>query len=341
MADILFDPIPVADTTVFARALAAAEPGGLARFLPNRNVNAISSQVARVSRVTRAAQVRAFDAETPIGRRPLSVARSSVDLVPIGEKLPLGERQILMEYLQNQNSDAALDQVRAEVYNDVANTVGAVTNKVEQLRGEFLFSGAISLDENGFIQEADFGLDPSHDLGPGDLSDGAWDAGGDWVTDLTAWVQLVAADSGSQVEAVVVSTAVRNALVRNVREAYAGANALTGALFQEIWSDSGLPELVVYDGQVGGVRNTPANKIALVTAEVGETQWGLTAEGLELIGSNAVDTAVTAPPALVTSVWRRPDPVGIWTKTNATALPVAGDINGLLVAEVLAGGGAS
>lgn len=336
MSEILFDAVNPADLTRFARELAAAEPGGLSAFLPNRQVTGTESRTTRVSRTTTAARVRSFDAETPIGRRPVGVAQSKVGLAPVGQKLPLRESEIIALAL---TAGADLSEVVQAIYDDTQNNVASIVNLVEQWRGQFLFTGAVSIADNGFIQEADYGLAADHNLSVGDLT-APWDGGGDAIADELEWIEQVTADAGEAPVALIGSSLVRRHLLSN--PAYAGATGLdldrvTPATFNALRAEWGLPPFVTYDGAVGGVRNTPATKVALVTASVGETQWGVTAEELELLGSNAVEAASVQQPRIVASSWKSTDPVAIWQKANATVLPVAGDINGLLVAEVLAG----
>lgn len=335
MSDILLDVHPQ-ELTVFARELAAAEPGGLEPFLPNRQIQGITSEQTKVSRVTTAAKARAFDAETPIGERPAAITLESLPLVPIGEKLPQKSTEILRQWLL-QKSNSPLAPIVDTIYDDIANVVAGITNRVEQLRGEFLFSGVINLNENGFVREYDFGLDPSHNIGLSDIT--PWDQGGNAIEDLSAWVTQVQDDSGENVAGIILSKRIWNVLLASagVPLVPGGPTVITPAGLRELFGSYDLPVPTVYDGKVGGVRNTPDTKVALVTASVGETQWGVTAEELELLGTNAVDSVTAYQPRIVASAWKSPDPVTVWSKANSTVLPVAGDINGLLVAEVLAG----
>lgn len=336
MSEILFEALPVADATRFAAELAARETGGLAQFLPNRPIDGFRTRVTRVSRTTQAAKFRSFDAETPIGKRPVAATVTDMQLAPISQKLPLREQEILQKALKDGSLDAA--PVVDALYDDTENNVGALLNRAEQLRGEFLFSGALSIEENGFIQEADFGLPADHDLSVSDL-DAAWDAtGATPLTDELEWVDKVREDSGEEPIATIGSARIRRALMHNAEYATAlGAEVgfITVAQFNQVRADMGLPPFVVYDGKVGGVRVTPDDKIAIVTATVGETQWGDTVEALELIGSKAVESARVVGPKICASAWKTTDPVNLWSKASATMLTVAGDINGLFVAEVL------
>lgn len=333
MAEILYEAVKAADQTRYARELAAAEPGVLARFLPNRQIDGTTSRATSVSRTTTAAKARAFDAETPIGKRPAAVTQTTVGLLPVGQKLPQTETQIIAQALAEGGD---LGEVVSVLYDDTSNNVGAITNRAEQLRGQFLFTGVVSVNENGVIQEADFGLPADHNLTVGDL-DAPWDGGGDAIEDELEWVQQVRLASGSDPVATIGSTRIMRALLKNAGYAGVDAARVTPAGFNALRAEWGLPPFVVYDGAVGGVRNTADDKVAIVTSTVGETQWGVTAEELSLIGARSVESATRHQPRITAATWLGNDPVTLWTKANATVLPVAGDINGLFVAQVLAG----
>lgn len=339
MSEILWDQVPAADLTVFAQNLAAAEPDVLETVIPNRQIDGFRTRATKVSRTTTAARFRAFDAETPIGKRPVAVTTSSLELAPLGQKLPLRESEILAKFL----GGGDLKAVVQAVYDDTENNVGAIRNRIKQQRGEFLFSGVVSINENGFIQEADFGLPADHDLSVGDL-DAAWDNGGDAIADELAWIEKVKEDTGGESPAYLVTSArvARSFLTNDAYLAASGTtqSRLTTAQVNQIRADFGLPQVVICDDKVGGVRTTPVDKVALVTRTAAEAQWGDTVEAFELFGSKAVDSVVTQAPKITASAWKSSDPVNLWSKANATALVVAGDINGLFVAQVLSEGGA-
>src|ERR1700761_129733 len=86
-----YDP---AELTGYARQALADLPDNqqqLARWLPNRTVDDLEYRFNRGGGgLTEAASYRAFDTESPIGRRE-SAARTTGELLPISEKIPLGE----------------------------------------------------------------------------------------------------------------------------------------------------------------------------------------------------------------------------------------------------------
>lgn len=339
MTETLLDAVSPVTVTAFARDIAAETDGGLARFLPNRSIEGYKTRTTKVSRTTTAAKLRSFDAETPIGKRNVLGVVKQLDLQPVGQKLPLREKELIDFALRT--GDWA--SIVTAVYDDTETNVANIRNLVEIMRARYLFSGAVDLNQDGIQMTADFDLPGNHNISLGSIT--PWDnPGADPIADELLWSQVVTEDSGESPIAMIGSAAVRNALLRS--DAYIGAlgtlkTSITIAEFNAVREAYELPPFFVYDEKVAGNRLTPAAKVALVTSTVGETQWGVTAEELELVGSNAVDEISQNTPRIVASAWKSQDPVMIWSKANATVLPVAGDINGLLVAEVLAGGGAS
>jgi len=339
----LWDIVSPANLTVFARTVPDEFPDSLNRFLPDRIINGIKSRVARKTRTNVVAQYRAYNAETPIGSRPLSIAVTEVLLPPVGQKLMLTEwERLSLEAARN--GGTALDDMVATVYDDVENSVRAVRNRAELARGDFLTDGKFSLvAENGLTIEADFGLPGTHVVTAAVL----WSvvATSTPLSDEQAWVLVVKNDSGKAPVAAITSSTVVGYLLRNAeyRAAYWGGNAgaqpnLNRSQLAQVRSDNGLPLIHEYDHQLyvngANARVIPVNRFILVTDGVGESQWGLTAEALDFATTAAVDFVLHDAPGLVASAWKSPDPVTGWTKTNATFMPVAADINGLFSATV-------
>ena len=337
MSEILFDNVNPADATTYARKLATrldSEGVNLAQFLPNRVISGLESKTTRVSRTQTVARFRAFDAVTPVGKRPIAMSTSKVGLAPLGQKLPLREQEILLKALGNGD----YSDIISMVYDDTTNNTSAIHNLMEVLRGQFLFTGKITANDNGFIQEADFGLPALHNLDAAAVGTPWSTTTIDSIEQELAWVQTVEDDADTNVVAMLTSRRVVNTMLKMDVYKTPTSNVVNRSLtaMNALRTEVGLPPVVIYDKSIAGSRITPDNKIALVTSTVGETQWGDTAEALRLFGSNAIDEQSVDSPAIAASAWISDDPVNVWSKANATALPVAGDINGLFVAEVLA-----
>lgn len=325
----------------------APEPveNSLVSILPNREIDGDTTAVVRGTVQRFKAVFRAVDAEAPIGRRGGTLTRTEFTLPPISEKLPLLESDI--KRLAQRSPDRATELVKERVYDDAFNMATSIRNRFEEARGQFLSTGTISINENGFEGVADFGLDASHKKTAATL----WAAAGATpIDDEKAWIKIVRKDALVRPTTATTSEAVVDALAKSAQYRTAWnpmipeAQAPTLSLEQvnEVRRRNGLPTLNIYDGEVPNAAGTGTQRVLaenlfiLTTDTVGETQWGTTSEGIALAGSNAVDFLTKDAPGLVVAQWAVPDPVATWTKVAAVGMPVAGDINGLLVGTVLA-----
>jgi hypothetical protein len=157
-----------------------------------------------------------------------------------------------------------------------------------------------------------------------------------------------AANGGQPPARILGSTKVQNLLLANTsiknlltNQGVAPALATIGQVNQ-VLAAYGLPPFYTYDTLVNiagaNTRVTPLNDIALLPATdktaFGETQNGLTAEGLELVGSGFM-TAATAP-GLVAVIDKDFDPVKHWTKVVGVRVPVIKDPKKIAKATVSA-----
>ena len=117
------------------------------------------------------------------------------------------------------------------------------------------------------------------------------------IDDELSWAEQVQDETQETVVRAVASSRVARALLRNpqyVAAAQSVTGFITPAQRDAIRAEYNLPRLLVHDGKVGGVRTTPDDSIALVTASVGEFQWGDTVEGLIKRADIALYEAKTA-----------------------------------------------
>lgn len=343
MATNIQDLVSDVDLTVFSRQVPEPVTNPLSGILPNREVDGRKSKVARHVRKTSTAKFRSYNAEAPIGKRGDSITVTELTLPPISEKLPVNEDLILA--LNESGSQTAIDRLIESTYDDVENITTSIRNRAEKARGEFLQTGKVSINENGVVDEADFGLPVSHLVTAPVL----WsDPAAPIVEQEQAWVDIVTRDAKVIPTAATISKRILTFMARNEQYRsyfwqFPGAQLgpiLNQGQVNQVREQFGLPVLNVYEGFVPDdddteVRVIADNKYILTTSTVGESQWGTTAEALELVGSNSVDFTRKDAPGLTVVQYRVPDPVTTWTKGSSIFLPVAGDINGLLVATVL------
>lgn len=338
MPDILSLVSP-AEATLVARQVPEPVQNPLTSVLPNVDVQGRRSKTVRRTIRNSTARFRQYDAEAPVGRRGDTLELREFALPALSEKLPINEDLLLT--LAEGGGDAVIQRIVESIYDDVERLTRSILNRAELARGQFLQTGKVSINENGVIDEADFGLPSDHIVNPAVL----WsDPTALAIDDELTWVEKVQTDALTPVVMAVTSKRIRNYLLRNdqYRAFYwpgiATPPTLTPVQLNQVREQFGLPPIEVYDGQVptdtGTTRVIADDKFILVTENVGESQWGVTAEARELVGKNSVDFTQSIAPGLTVVQWSDPDPVVTWTKIASIYMPVAGEINGLLVADV-------
>lgn len=291
---IIDDFLEPATLTGFVREVPGPAQLTLNRFLPDRQINDIEAALDSVTRTNRSAKFRAYDAETPIGRRDVFESKR-VKLPPLGQKLPIGEYERLTLERIRTGGDNRAGIVNA-IYDDAETNTRAIYNRMELARGDVLQDGKFTLTgENGLTIEADFGLDPTHVVNAAVLWSDSANASP--LTDMRAWTSRYVADTGERPAYMIVSEAVYSSLllseeIRQLGASLAGVPALmTDTQLTQVMGAFRLPQLVPYDTllDVDGVtkRVLAQDKVILLPSDpqsLGFTAWGITAEALELAG---------------------------------------------------------
>lgn len=318
------DYIAPVELTGYARAALqdlAVNQFTLARFLPDQVIDDLDYRFTRGGEgLVDAATFRAYDAESPIGARP-GLTRVAGELPPISRKIRLGE----YDRLRQRNAGTAItDNILA----DAVRMTRAVAARVEMARGEALYSGKVTINENGVVATVDFGRPAGHTVTAGTLWSSVDTATP--VADLNTWIQTYVDANGEPPARILTSRRVldflqRNAQFRTLAATVAGAPALvTPEMAAQVLGAYGLPPIEVYDARVRvngtATRVIPDNRVVLLPAdadELGATLWGTTAESLEP-EFGLVDDG----PGIVAGAYSTKDPVAVWTKAAAIALPV-------------------
>lgn len=339
---LLYDLVDPAFLTGVARETPVPSNFILNRFLPDVEHRAIELAIDRVTRVNRVAKFRAFDAETPIGKRP-SFTRDKVKLPPIGQKLVVGEFDTIMLQLLETGGNN-VEPIRRAIYDDTAENVRTIRNRMELARGDVLVDGKFTLaGENGLTLEANFGVPGSHLVAPGVL----WSdqANATPLLDEMGWVDTYITDAGEPPGFQLVSTTTLRHMLQNAAlRGLAAANGVTpGTLSLDqlngILQIHGLPPVVVNDARVDvdgvSTRVIPADRVVFLPAnpsDLGETAWGVTAESIALAAERRIE--LEDAPGIVAVNLVDGDPVRVWSKATAVGMPVIRDPNRLLVADV-------
>jgi hypothetical protein len=331
------DYIEPAELTGFARAAAQdldINQFTLSRWLPNRLVDDLEYRFARGGEgLAEAATFRAYDAESPIGSRP-GISRVTGELPPISRKIRLSEYDRLRQRkLENAVGNA--------IESDAERMVRSVAARLELARGQALVTGKVTLNENGVIAEADFGRTAGHTV----TAAASWaTASTDVIGDLNTWRETYVENTGQEPGSFLTSRRVMGYLLRN--EAFRQLDAtvagtptiVTPESVNNVLSAHDLPPIVTYDARVR-VNGTAQRVIAddkflmlpaVGSGEMGATLYGTTAESMEpefgLAGSEA---------GIVAGAYSTKDPVALWTKAAAIAMPILANPDLSFVADVI------
>lgn len=340
----LWDILNPSDLTRFSREVPQPQNLILNRFLPDATVNSFKPRIRTVTRTLTAAKFRVWNSENFIAKRPVAVSVAELELPPLGQKLPLTEREILEAALAGNDPNG---DVVGQIYDDAEHNVRATLARMELARGQLLSTGAVTIDENGLVGvEADFGLAGSHKPTAATL----WSvvATATPLSDEEAWIQQMVDDGGDRPSNAITSRRIFNYLRQSdeYRAAFWGGvttsqPALNPDQVNQVRSTYNLPPITIYDAKVD-VDGTSQRVIddglfILVADGAGETQWGLTAQALQ-VASGGTDAAFTRrdAPGIFTAAYKQTEPASRWTSTYAVGLPLLMDKTRLLAATVAA-----
>lgn len=333
----VYDLVELAPVIAASRQLAFADQT-LEQYLPAIAVADVDYRLGRADRVDQTVPPRALDTPAPL------IARGGA--VEVRGGLPAFSAMDLLtetDLIRARRLAGLPIDLRLDVAAAAGRTTGTVLNSMEVLRGQALFTGVISLNANGVNQSVDFGLPPGNKLvAPTPFTTLTADALGQ----LQAYADAYVASAGGPPGVMLTSTRVLRLLLRNsgIIAAIAGTNTgrtqVTRNELNNLLAAEGLPPVQTYDRSLRGLdgtltRITPDDRIALLPGEgtrVGQTQYGITEEAVELVGQRILAAEAAPGMAVVTLV--EDNPVQRAVLTAAIGMPVIQDPNLILVAKV-------
>jgi hypothetical protein len=335
MLDTLLRDIDATEINAFARAVQTPADYALTlSVMPEKTINSVKFRIKSTSRRVNAAKYRAWDAQTAVATREAKRIVTEGMLPPLGQKYLVGElEQILLD--TSRGADAS--ELVELLYQDVAAHVQSIKARLELAVGDLLTDGKFTLSgENGLTVEYDAGV-PSANM---PTAATAWtNPAADAIADEMNWIEVLRASGAPLPSRVVTSYKARALLAGNnaYRQAFYGTSATnipTGVLapneVDAVRARYNLPPIEVYDVQIPKddgtmARPIPDNRWLMLPPNPqtwGETQYGVTAESLVLSsGGNPAIEREEAPGIVVTHGYTD-DPVTVWTKGAAVAMPV-------------------
>ena len=349
----LLENVDPADVLTYGRAVPNPEEFMLTRdVVPETTVDSVKYRIRTSEKRTNVAKFRAFDAESPLGRREVEHQTLEGKLPPVGDKVYIGElEQILLDMERGTDDQELVDLV----YDDIEARVLAIRARMELAAGDLITDRKFELtDENHLTLEADFGFEfDGTPLGAewSPVAPILWGAANATpLTDEQLWIQFLRDEGDGEPGDAVTSAQVQALLGRNheYQEAYFGRGqdtypALNPGQVASVRAAAGLPVIRLNDTKVrvdgANVRVTPANRFFLLPANkntFAQTQYGITAESIMLSRAGNPRIAREDLPGIVVTARDEEDPPKVWTRGNAVAMPVMYSPKAYLPARVLA-----
>lgn len=340
MPEIL-DLIDPEELVGFVREREYPELTTLDDILPYREVASTELSVMRDGRVdVNAAKYRAFDAEAPIGTRP-AVERIKAKIPPLSQKIPLGEEETLMlEANERGNTEPLIEAV----YNDADAMNRSVFVRLAVAKGQALYTGKVTINENRVVAEADYGVPAGHFVAPATL----WsNPAATILADLRTWMATYRTSNlGLRPGAFIISETILGYMLLNteirqlVGTTLGTPSMVTEETLGQILRARGLPPFRLEDTQVmvdGAAQYLiPQDRVVFVPPPnfpLGVTVFGITAEAVKLRTAGQITVeSLQGPVATVSQTGF--DPVVTWTKATALAVPIIVEPKRLLVADV-------
>lgn len=326
------------ELTQYARMALADRPVNqfsFSRWLPDVRIDDLDYRFTTGGEgLIEAATFRQYDAPAQTAARP-TVTRKSGELPAISRKIPLTEYNRLKQRANGGESIGGL------VKRDAVRLTKSIDAKLEYCRAQALVGGALTISENGVSATVTFGRDSGMSVTAAVTHA---TASTDVLTDLLTWRNAYIDLNGEPPGVMVTGTTVLGYWLRNTgfrNYAYPGGNAqtqLSPATLQQQFQDYGLPPIVICDRSVNlagtSTKLLATDKVLFLPAdgsELGATLYGTTVEAIDA----DYDIEAVEAPGVVVGSWSTKDPITLWTKADAIALPVLANPSLAMVADVV------
>ena len=339
--EFISDIIDIPELIGYVRTTAVLQPPTLlGGIVPEVQVEDLQYELQNVDATfVNTAKYRSWDAAPPLGKRP-GLATIRGEIAPLGLSLTLNEKELKRFTLLQQGLPGGTAQ---DIYDDGRNAALACRVRFEAAIGDLLHDGVVTINENGAVVSADFGVPGANLVTAATLWSDRTNAVP--VTNLLAWeVVYRAANGGRNPDAWIISSDVAadltfNAQVRNLSVGIQsgtvpGIATNPGAILNLAGVQA---PLLVFDGQVANASGVatptlPVRDVIAYRAGFASLLYGTTPSANLLVGNGILDRQEAA--GIVAYVEQQIRPARVITTGEAVGLPVLRDPKALFRAIV-------
>lgn len=341
---IFYDaPVTPDDLVAFVREIPTRRELNFLNAFPQRNEDTNTVDWSEIVRTNRTARYRSFDGRIHVSQRDAGSDRR-VNLLPLSTSLSMGEYERLQIEFARTGGTREEAYERA-IYNDSERLTYEVQNRLEQAWGDVLYDGILTINEEGFQGEADFGVPANHKVTASTL----WtDTSAAALSDLVSWSDTFEATNGTRPGATWLTRENLRALQRNeeivgaVHGSTSGKTRVTIDELNDVFAGEGIApvrELRIARVDVDGVNTPvmPSDKVILTPedlAELGHTRFGLSATALELVNSSEAELAFEEAPGIVGIVEKVGPPYRQFVFVDAVGMPILENASQVFQAKV-------
>lgn len=345
---IFFDaPVQPDALTTFVRDVPTPGELTLSGMFPARTVPSNVVNWGEITRTNRTARFRSYDGRIHVSSRDTG-SEKNVRLPPLSSSLSVGEYERLQ--LEFARTGGTFKQaLAAAVYNDATQLTREVQARVEQAFGDLLTDWKLTIDENGFKNEADYGAPAGHSVSAS--TTWATVASATALTELVAWTDVYVATNGVKPDSFLTSLKVLRLMQRNaeiinaVHGSAAGRTRVTLTELNDLLESEGLPTArPAYDTKVDvdgtSTRVIADDKLIFLPQNLGDLAamyYGVSATALELVNAAKSDFSFEDAPGIVGVVIKNAEPpFREFTYVDAVGMPIITNPKLMLVADVVA-----
>lgn len=341
------DAISVPEVLAYVRARQPRPWIGNLLF-PARETSSLEWEaIIGADRASVAAKVVAFDNEASIASREgIELQRGKIPAIK--RKISLGEETMKKLYTPRPQTSEFDDAVR-EIYDDVENMISAVETRIEMFRFEAINTGQVLINEDGVIQQVQFGFRANQQSET--LTGGAtWDTAttATPIADMQRWREAIMDNGGVEPERALTSSAQIANIIRSnevsalIHGTLGAGQPVTIPQLNGLLISMGLPQIASYDaryrtqaenGVYTQLRFLPVDKFIMLPGQpLGETLYSPTVEALKKVREGIINYGDTR--GIYAEVWEENEPPAHWTKAAALSFPTFPMVDSIFVATV-------